>query len=73
MDLKRLRLRSIDDPALITAIQAAVAKADSPAQLEALLSSRGWAVGVIELDERTSVGQTVLEVRRLDPASSTKA
>jgi hypothetical protein len=67
MDVRRLRHSTIDDPALITAIQAAAAEAASAPELEELLRSRGWAVAIVERDELWSAGQPVLDIRPLDP------
>ncbi len=58
------RLPPEDDPALVTAAQAAAAEADSASEFEALLRSRGWPVEVAEHDELTVVGEPVLLVRR---------
>jgi hypothetical protein len=70
MDVRRLRLSAIDDPALITAIQAAAAEAASAPELERLLRSRSWAVEVTEGDELSSTGQPGLDIRLLDPVSN---
>lgn len=71
MDLKRLRLQAIDDPAFMTAVQAAAAQADSVAELERLLNARGWPVDVVELGDPGAVDEPALDVRRLDVAAST--
>jgi hypothetical protein len=65
MDVRRLRLSAIEDPALITAIEAAAAEAASAPELERLLRSRGWAVAVVEGGEPSSAGQPVLDIRPL--------
>jgi hypothetical protein len=70
MDVRRLRHSAIDDPALITAIEAAAAEAASAPELERLLRSRGWAVDVIERGEPSSAGQSVLDIRPLDPVAT---
>jgi hypothetical protein len=68
MDIKRLRLSATDDPAFVTAVQAAAAEADSGPELERLLHSRGWPVEVVDLSEPGAVDEPVIDVRRLDTA-----
>jgi hypothetical protein len=70
MDVKRLRLSAIDDPAFVTAVEAAAAEADSAPELEQLLRSRGWPVEVVESADTASVGQPAMDVRRLDAAAT---
>jgi hypothetical protein len=48
MNVERLLLSAIDDPAFLTAVEAAAAEADSAPELEQLLCSRGWPVEVVE-------------------------
>ena len=69
MDVKRLRLSAIDDPAFVTAVQAAAAEAGSGPELEQLLRARCWPVQVVELAAPASVGGPAVNVRRLDPAA----
>lgn len=73
MDVKRLRLSAVDDPAFVTAVQAAAAEAVSAPELELLLRSRGWPVEVVELAEPETVGQPALDVRRLGTAISSRS
>ncbi len=58
------RLPPEDDPALVTAAQAAAAEAGSASEFEALLRSRGWPVEVAEHDELTVVGDPALMTRK---------
>lgn len=69
MDIKRLRLSAIDDPAFVTAVEAAAAETDSAPELEHLLRSRGWPVEVVETVDPASVGQPAVDIRRLDSAA----
>jgi hypothetical protein len=70
MDVKRLRISTIDDLAFVTAVQAAAAEADSGPELERLLRSRGWPVEVVELSAPGAVGDPAVDVRRLDTAGA---
>lgn len=70
MDIKRLRLSAIDDPAFVTTVEAAAPETDSAPELEHLLRSRRWPVEVVETVDPAPVGQPAVDVRRLDAAAA---
>jgi hypothetical protein len=73
MDVKGLRISSLDDPAFVTAVQAAAAEAESGPELERLLRSRGWPVEVVELSEPGAIDEPAVDVRRLDTGVSSRS
>jgi hypothetical protein len=72
MDVKRLRISTIDDLALVTAVQAAASEAGSGPELERLLRSR-LPVEVVELSAPGAVGDPAVDVRRLDTAGASRS
>lgn len=73
MDIRRLRFPPDEDPAVVTAVQAAAVEVGSASELEELLRFRGWGVEIVEQDGLAALGQPVLDVRRLDTVSTRNA